>query len=56
MQNNSIHFRTLDEFCDDGCKFYHVDEGFMLMPNEQIKGKVQQKGLCKASMNTTYLL
>ena len=47
---------VLDWCCCDGCKFWHAHEGFILMPNKQTRRKIQQKGLCKGSMNTTYLL
>ena len=42
--------------CVYGCKFSHDPEGFMLMPNKETRRKIQQKGLFKLSMNTTYLL
>ena len=47
---------ALDWCCVDGCKFLHAHDGFMLMPNEQTKRKLQQKSLCIECMNTTYLL
>ena len=47
---------ALDWCCGHGYKFSYAHEGFMLMHNKQTKRKIQQKGLCKGSMNTTYLL
>ena len=52
----SFILEALDWCCGDGCKFSHAHEGFMLMPNEQTKRKIQQKGLCKWSMNTRCLV
>ena len=47
---------ALDWCCGDGCEVSHAHECFLLMPNKQTKRKIQQKGLCKGSINTTYLL
>ena len=47
--------KTLGWCCGDGCEFSHAHEGFMLMPNNKQK-KIQQNGLCKGRINTTYPL
>ena len=47
---------TLDWCCGDGYKFLHAHEGFLLKSNIQTKRKIQQKGLCKGNINTTFLL
>ena len=47
---------ALDWCCGDGYKLSHAHECFMLMTNVQTKRKIQQRGLCKGSMNTAYLL
>ena len=47
---------ALDWCCVYGFKFLHAHEGFLLMPNKQAKRKIQQIGLCKGNLDTTYLL
>ena len=47
---------ALDWCFGNGCKFSHAHKGFLLLPNKRTKRKIQQKGLCKGSMNATYLL